>query len=475
MDVLASATSVGRLPWRRRCCWCVCALLLPACGPSPEDLVERLAGNREEREAARQELLLAKDRAVGPLLAALEDANLVDARPQLVEVLASLATRVEDPRIMGALVDHLRTDLDPGVRARIARFLGMHRRADGVEGLLGALEDRDGEVRHQALLGLSELKGKLSQAQQQTLQDFARAAVADGDPGVRLEAMIQVEVSVSQWLQEASEATLKAQLPEADSLYAAALAYAPHSKRAQYRLGRFYYDNGESDKGMRYLREYGMLLDVPHLSTAPDMDGRPDDAVWREAARTDSFFSLSMGHAAALPTENTAEMWIGRTDEDLHIGFRGHDEHPDSLVVTITSQEEADGYRTGPVISQRTIWTDDIIELFIDPNFDHRTYAHVGINSLGMVADEWITGRLGSEGWNRPEWRPDAQAATHVGEDFWSIEYRLGFDEGEFPRPGPGTIWGYNMVRVYRGQEYSQWVRTYSGGHSPDDFGMLVF
>ena len=168
-------------------------------------------------------------------------------------------------------------------------------------------------------------------------------------------------------------------------------------------------------------------------------------------------------------------MWIGRTDDDLYIGFRGHDEHPDSLVVKITTQEEADGYRTGPVTVQRTIWTDDIIELFIDPNFDHRTYAHVGINSVGMVADEWITGQLGSEDWNEPEWRPDAQVTTHVGEDYWSLEYRLGLGEGEFPRPGPGAIWGFNMVRVYRGQEYSQWVRTYSGGHSPDDFGLLVF
>lgn len=476
MDALPSATHGWHLRARRLCSGLVCVFLLPACGPSPEDLVERLAGDREEREAARQELLLAKDRAVEPLLAALEDADLVDARPHLVEVLASLMTRVEDPRIIEALVDHLHTDLDPRVRARIARFLGMHRRAEGIDGLLGALEDRDGEVRHQALLGLGQLKGKLSEDQQHTLQELSRTAVTDVDPGVRTEAMIQVEGFVSRWLQEASEATLKAQLTEADSLYAAALAYAPHSKRAQYRLGRFYYDNGEQNKGMRYLREFGMLLDVPRLSRAPKVDGRPDDAVWQEAAWVDSFFSLSFGHSAALPTENAAELWMGRTDEALYIGFRGHDENPDSLVVKITTQEEADGYGTGPVTVQRAIWTDDIIELFIDPNFDHRTYAHVGINSIGIVADQWITtGQFGPEDWNRPEWRPDAQVATHVGEDHWSLEYRLGFSEGDFPSPTPGTIWGFNMVRVYRGQEYSQWVRTYSGGHSPDDFGMLVF
>ena len=35
--------------------------------------------------------------------------------------------------------------------------------------------------------------------------------------------------------------------------------------------------------------------------------------------------------------------------------------------------------------------------------------------------------------------------------------------------------WGFNFVRVFRGAEYSQWVRTYDGGHRPDDFGLLIF
>ncbi len=51
---------------------------------------------------------------------------------------------------------------------------------------------------------------------------------------------------------------------------------------------------------------------------------------------------------------------------------------------------------------------------------------------------------------------------------------RLG--RADVPVPRPGDIWGLNFVRVHRGTEYSQWVRTYtSGGHSPDDFGVLRF
>ena len=43
------------------------------------------------------------------------------------------------------------------------------------------------------------------------------------------------------------------------------------------------------------------------------------------------------------------------------------------------------------------------------------------------------------------------------------------------PKPEPGTIWGFNLVRNYRGEQFNQWVRTYGSGPLPDQFGMLVF
>ncbi len=102
------------------------AMALKACGPNLDDLVERLE-DPEERESARQELLLATDRAVAPLLAALEDPSRGAARPHLVGVLLSLMTRVEDGRILPRLEHHLLTDGDPEVRARIAGGLGLHK------------------------------------------------------------------------------------------------------------------------------------------------------------------------------------------------------------------------------------------------------------------------------------------------------------------------------------------------------------
>ena len=122
------------------------SLCLLGCGPSAEDLVRQLSSS-QDREAARQELLLAKERAVTPLLAALTEPDLADARYQVVDVLLSLMMRVEDRRIGDRLRRLLVDDPAPEVRARIARGFGMQGRAEGAESLIAALDDAASELK----------------------------------------------------------------------------------------------------------------------------------------------------------------------------------------------------------------------------------------------------------------------------------------------------------------------------------------
>ena len=172
-----------------------------------------------------------------------------------------------------------------------------------------------------------------------------------------------------------------------------------------------------------------------------------------------------------------AHFRVGYTRETLYIGFRGHDDHPDSLVAKVTASDPTrDGDLDQGVGVSKQIWSDDCIELFFDANFDHKSYVHFGINSLGVHVDEWQTRRRGEyDPEARWGWAGDVEVAAHVGEDFWVVEFALNFGQEEVPPPAPGTIWGFNMVRNYRGQQYNQWVRTYGSGLQPDDFGLLVF
>jgi len=465
--------------------WAWVLVLLGACGPSIEGHVEDL-DDPELRESARQELLLAKERAVEPLLEALAASSVDDgsSRGILVEVIAGLMTRVDDDRLGAALANVLRSDSAVSRRIQVAHFAAIHRRVELSEALLDALDDAEGAVRHEALLALSSMEKRLTPEQVLRLDAHWSGFQADAHPGVRLEALIRAERGVATLIAEAERAILEARLVAAESLYAVAVIENPFSRRARYREARYYYDNGDVKVGLDKLRRGGMLLDVPRLTSAPIMDGTPDDTVWGEAARADSFYQFSFSHSAALPTRNPTTMWIGYTDQALYVAFRGQDAHPDSLVANFTPDmaADADTYDGGS-LQGITIWKDDMIELFLDADFDHRDYAHIGINNQGVRVDEWIRGPQqqifqngGSpEDWNDASWRASDEVAAAVADDGWSVEYRLEFSDDEFPRPMPGTVWGFNLVRVFRGEEYSQWVRTYSGGHSPNDFGVLRF
>jgi tetratricopeptide (TPR) repeat protein len=437
-------------------------VLLPvwACAPSVEDQVAKLGKTGEDREQAKQELLLAKDRAVGPLLEALDDPRYAASRAELAEVLASLMMRVDDDRIGPALDRHLSDDPNPRVRARLARLAGVYHRTAAIDPLLAALAGDDGEVRYQALIALGVLDEKLSEAQRQAIQERSRQLLADEHPGVRVEAQIRCEQAVRQWLDQARQLELQAQLGAAEQLYRKALDYLPTSKQALYRLGRFYLDNGQRERGLAALRQHGMLLDVPRLSAEPRVDGRLDDPVWQQAARADSFYQFSSVHKATLPSEVQTRFYLGYTADGLYLGLYARDQHPDSLVV---KTRERDGQ----------VWWEDMVELFFDTHFDHRSYAHVGINSIGTVADVWHRDGITDQD---PKWNARSEVGASVGVDHWALEYKLGFGQKEVPAPAPGTLWGANVVRVFRASEYSQWVRTYGGlAHTPDDFGVLLF
>lgn len=464
-----------------RCIWLAA---LCACSPSIEGHVEDLS-DPQLREAARQELLLAKERAIGPLLEALDsqDRGAV-SRGQLVEVITGLMTRVDDARLTSALSGLLRSDPDADIRRQIAHFAAVYRRIELADALLDALQDSDGAVRYEALVALTSLKNRLSPEQSQRLEAKGPDFLTDPHPAVRLEGMIAAEGEAGKLIADAERAVLEARLAAAESLYAVAVARYPFSRRAKYREARYFYDGGNRTTGLQKLRDAGMLLDVPRLPRTPVLDGRIDDDVWNSAARADSFYQFSFSHPAALPTQNPTTMWVGYTERSLLIAFRGHDDHPDSLVANFTADmaASADTYDGGS-LQGTTIWKDDIIELFLDADFDHSDYAHMGINSQGVRVDEWIKGSQqqifqsgGSRAdWNDASWRAQDVVAVYVGDDHWSIEYQLDFAGQEFPKPAAGSTWGFNLVRVFRGQEYSQWARTYSGGHSPNDFGVLRF
>ncbi|HJP32625.1 MAG TPA: sugar-binding protein [Candidatus Latescibacteria bacterium] len=442
----------------------VCAIwlsvALTSCTSGPEDLVEDL-GHPGRREAARQQLLIAKDRAVEPLLTALAETEVTAARPELAEVLVGLLVRTGDRRIVDDLSRRLGTDRDPAVRSRIARAAGLHRRAEFIEPLLEAgLADADDDVVHQTLIALGLLRGRLGPDQDEALLVAAAGLVGNPHKGVRTEARILAEARVAELVEQGRARSVQAEMAAAESLYQEAVTIVPDNKYANYRLARLRYDRGESTAGLSMLREHGMLLDVPRLTEPPQIDGHLDEELWTGAAHASGFFSFVNQHKAAIPSGVDTDIYVTWDDKALYMGFRGHDEDPAGLKAYILNEDE-------------DLWNDDIVEIYLDADLDHQSYVHMGINSIGVKADAWHPNGLGDQD---EEWDADIDIGARVGAAEWTLELALNFDGLHLPKPSPGQVWGFNFVRTHRGSEYSQWVRTFgSGGHSPDDFGFLVF
>ena len=331
-------------------------LFLSACERAPKDLVADLSQGGEVADAARQELLLAKGRAVRPLLEAL-GRHEQPRRMVLADVLASLMLRVDDDHLVQQLQHHLLHDPDPLVRALLARRLGALRHEGTVDALLAALDDSSGDVRYGAWLSLAALRRDWTRFQYLQLRERAPSLAIDPHVGARTEALIYVDHFLDGWLQRGEQSALKAQIAEAESLYLEALDYFPASQRSAAALGRFYYDNGRRSESLSVLRQAGMLLDAHRLSQAPVVDGALDEPVWQQAATSRRFVAFSYVHSAALPTDTRTQFWVGYTEEALFVGILAWDDAPDSLIV----RAKRDDDRTDDS------WKEDRVEMFFAP------------------------------------------------------------------------------------------------------------
>ena len=244
-------------------------------GPSFEDHIAQLTGSGDDHVRAKQELLLGKQHSVEPLLSALEDSRHAASHPEIVEVLVDLMTRLDDvEKITLALQHHLLTNPDTRVRSRICVEAGLYKRPELVEAYMVALRDSSSVVRGQALVALRRLKGKLSEAQEDSMIAAAKLVKDDDDIATQLTAAALIAHRTNEFLMEASRLKLKGQIAEAESLYHEALAFAPESERAAAGLGLLYFENGQEKRGLQVLRESRWLVDVPRVAEGPARDRR---------------------------------------------------------------------------------------------------------------------------------------------------------------------------------------------------------
>lgn len=455
------------------------AMVLSACGVTVEDHIARLKEGGEGAEDAKMALSLARQDAIDPLIAAfVDETSGADARVHMADALGRLFLREKDPDILTTLHEGL-NDASPEVRSSIIRVLGDMGGQRGVPPLLERLtRESDDAVRRDLLVTLGVMSLQLPRGGNNTgfFRTWSLDVMADSLQGPFVESLLDMRddaqgstrTAVMEWLEVAAEAyattglerELAADLIGARQLLEKGRDLVPDSRNMNRHLGRFEFDNEDADKGLVTMANVGAALRVPELSAAPVIDGHLDESLWQQATRLDSFYQNISRMRAYLIDGRTA-IYLGYRGPNLYIGVKGWEPETGNLQAGATNRDE-------------NAWQDDCVELFFDPDRDRRTFWQIVINSTNTVFDQHSdgTGPQGNTGWNG-----EFDSATHVAEDYWSVEVAIPmaqFGEGE---TGAGAVWGANLarIRIANASEYGQWVPTYGSALRPDRFGYLVF
>jgi len=184
------------------------------------------------------------------------------------------------------------------------------------------------------------------------------------------------------------------------------------------------------------------------------VDGRLDEAAWRDAPWTDDFVDIE-GDAKPRPAQRTRAKMLW-DDTYFYVGAELVEPH---LWATLTRHDAV-------------IFHDNDFEVFIDPNGDNHEYDEFEINALGTTWDLLLPRPYKDGGKPVNSWEiPGMKAAVHLDgtlndardiDRSWSVELAFPWSVlGELARrpapPGEGDQWRVNFSRV-------EWPLEISGG-----------
>ena len=169
----------------------------------------------------------------------------------------------------------------------------------------------------------------------------------------------------------------------------------------------------------------------------PTIDGRNDDAVWREAPKVSGFRQFQP-HVDANPSFNT-EFQAAYDERNLYVFVRMYDPHPDSIMHALSRRDVR-----GP---------SDQIKLLIDSYDDKRSGYEFAVNPDGVKRDF----AMSNDGNEDDSWNGVWDVATKVDEQGWTAEFQIPLSQLRYAR-APTHTFGFGVWRdIERYAERSAW------------------
>src|SRR5258708_4311006 len=172
-------------------------------------------------------------------------------------------------------------------------------------------------------------------------------------------------------------------------------------------------------------------------ATPPVIDGKDDDAVWRDAPPITAFKQWQ-------PTEGKeprfkTEAKVAYDAANLYVFVRAFDPHPDSIIRLLERRE--------------SFTLSDMIWVFVDSYHDRRTGYEFGVNAAGVKIDQAVYGGGNEDA----EWDAVWDVATRIDSLGWTAEFRIPLSQMRYSRDRAHTF-GFTIDRdIYRYAERVSW------------------
>ena len=169
----------------------------------------------------------------------------------------------------------------------------------------------------------------------------------------------------------------------------------------------------------------------------PTIDGRLDDAVWRDAVLITDFTQTNPVEGAP-PTERT-EAWIAYDAEHLYFAFHAHYTDPTQMRANRVDRDQ--------------FWRDDWIAVMFDPFLDQQRAYRFSVNAYGIQGDAIIRGgrsmRGPPGGGGDYSWDALFETGGAIVRDGWTAEMAIPFKSLRYPSRGDGEHrWGFQITRT---------------------------
>jgi hypothetical protein len=201
-----------------------------------------------------------------------------------------------------------------------------------------------------------------------------------------------------------------------------------------------------------YLRSLGDAK--PELRAAgtrvePKMTGRLEDPAWAKAQASTRFLDMASGDPAGIETA----VKCLRSRDQVIFGIRCSEPQMEQLLTHVT----ADG--------DPNTWSDDSVEIFLDPGASGTKYLHLMISAAGYGYSTWMP--QGGRG-------PAPRIAASRNAAGWTAEVALPL--AAFGEAGRSKEWGLHVCRNRKPRKETYfWAWVGSSNHTPDKFGRLMF